>query len=131
MAYTSIADPVRGQAALVSTDGDLHVRVGNILVVEVEQVLEVRRAAVEAFVAQETIGSSSATLLGSRPGRQKLVIQNTGAQTLFVNPSGGTATTSDLAIAPGATMVIDAPVDGAIKAVTGGSNTTVVVWEFA
>jgi hypothetical protein len=130
VSITTIGSMPRGYTALVSSDGDLHTRVNNVVVVEVTQVLETRRPAQTATVTHASVAATSGNLVSARSGRQRLVIQNQGAQMVHINPAGGTATTSDMALAPGASLTIDASVEGAVTAISATGTVSVAVWEF-
>lgn len=71
--------------------------------------------------SQVTITDTSATIIASRAGRRSLVIVNNQTVAVYVDASGGTATTSHFRLDPGASLSL--PLTGAVTGRTASAYT--------
>lgn len=71
--------------------------------------------------AQTTISSTSATVIASRAGRRAVLILNLQTVAVYIDASGGTATTSHFRLDPGASLVI--PTAAAVTGITSAAYT--------
>ena len=71
--------------------------------------------------AQTTISSTSATVIAARAGRRAVLFLNLQTVAVYLDASGGTATTSHFRLDPGASCVL--PIATAVTGITSAAYT--------
>lgn len=102
----------------ITVDGT--VSIGGTAVVSVAGTASVSEVGTGTNAAtQVTVSNSSTTIVSARSGRRGVLLVNYQTVAVYIDPSGGTATTSMFRIDPGATLVL--PVTSAVTGITSAA----------
>ena len=132
-----------GHVAKVRSDGAVQTHVGNQvevdvqntkLDVDVKNVVEVKQAAGSGVTrTSATVGTTSATLIGSNSSRRALQIQNLDAtDDVHIRFGTAAATTDDIRIGPGETYELPAACafTGAVTAIASAGTPNVIAIQY-
>ena len=121
---TSLSGGVEGNLAVVNADGKLETHVTDTVTTQ--------QAAYTVHRTSATVTTSSGALVGARPGRRSLWIQNQGANPVYLRFGAAAATTSDWLVPPlGEFRAEEFPFESEIRAISTTDSSTVLVLEMA
>jgi hypothetical protein len=121
-----------GTLAKVSTTGSLQSEVVNTVDVDVGNTVTVQKEGFTVYRTHSSVGTTSATLVGARAGRQGLWIQNQGANPVYLRFENAAAANTDwLVPAGGEFRAEDFSYAGIVTAIAGGAASNVLALEVA